>query len=103
MMMEDKKILIKPHMDIKNSVGGGVLEAAARPYVGARINLCAFYLIGLPVAVFAAFMHRYQLRGLWFWWFSIHFKKEEKTKKILWYAVFYTLYRSWHVENSERT
>lgn len=40
---------------------------------------------------------------LWFWWFSIHFKKEEKTKKILWYAVFYTLYRSWHVENSKRT
>ncbi|KAG4922267.1 hypothetical protein JHK86_051080 [Glycine max] len=44
----------------------GILSGTARPYVGARINLCAFYLIGLPVAVFAAFMHRYQLRGLWF-------------------------------------
>ncbi|KAG4992854.1 Protein DETOXIFICATION 53 [Glycine soja] len=44
----------------------GILSGTARPYVGARINLCAFYLIGLPVAIFAAFMHRYQLRGLWF-------------------------------------
>ncbi|BAT83919.1 hypothetical protein VIGAN_04116100 [Vigna angularis var. angularis] len=42
----------------------GILSGTARPYVGARINLFAFYLIGLPVA--AAFMHRYQLRGLWF-------------------------------------
>ncbi|KAL3001222.1 hypothetical protein AAZX31_09G253900 [Glycine max] len=36
----------------------GILSGTARPYVGARINLCAFYLIGLPVAIFAAFMHR---------------------------------------------
>lgn len=39
MMMEDKKILIKPHMDIKNSVGGGVLEAAACMW----LETCAFH------------------------------------------------------------
>ncbi|KAJ1375643.1 Multi antimicrobial extrusion protein [Sesbania bispinosa] len=44
----------------------GILTGTARPYVGARINLCAFYLIGLPVAIFAAFIYTYQLRGLWF-------------------------------------
>ncbi|XP_027351347.1 protein DETOXIFICATION 53 [Abrus precatorius] len=43
----------------------GILTGTARPYVGARINLCAFYLIGLPVAIFAAFIRRCQLRGLW--------------------------------------
>ena len=44
----------------------GILSGTARPYVGARINLYAFYLIGLPVAIFAAFIYRYQLKGLWF-------------------------------------
>ncbi|KAK7294849.1 hypothetical protein RJT34_17746 [Clitoria ternatea] len=48
------------------TVACGILTGTARPHVGARINLCAFYLIGLPVAVFATFIHRYQLMGLWF-------------------------------------
>ncbi|XP_057450571.1 protein DETOXIFICATION 53 [Lotus japonicus] len=44
----------------------GILSGTARPYLGARINLCAFYLIGLPVSVFATFIYKYELVGLWF-------------------------------------
>lgn len=44
----------------------GVLVGTARPKVGARINLCAFYLIGLPVAVLATFVFELGFRGLLF-------------------------------------
>ena len=47
------------------TVSCGILSGTARPYLGARINLCAFYLIGLPVAIFATFVYRYELVGLW--------------------------------------
>ncbi|KAF7825428.1 protein DETOXIFICATION 53-like [Senna tora] len=43
----------------------GILSGTARPYVGVRINLCAFYLIGLPVAVCATFVYKYEMVGLW--------------------------------------
>ena len=43
----------------------GILSGTARPYLGARINLCAFYLIGLPVAIFATFRYNFGLVGLW--------------------------------------
>ncbi|PKI40942.1 hypothetical protein CRG98_038470 [Punica granatum] len=44
----------------------GVLTGTARPNVGARINLCSFYLVGLPVAVLATFVFKLGFRGLWF-------------------------------------
>lgn len=44
----------------------GILTGTARPYLGARINLCAFYLIGMPISIFAAFYYRYELVGLWY-------------------------------------
>ncbi|KAJ1392107.1 Multi antimicrobial extrusion protein [Sesbania bispinosa] len=47
------------------TVSCGILAGTARPHVGARINLCAFYLIGLPVAIFATFIYKYDLVGLW--------------------------------------
>ncbi|KAJ7961098.1 Protein DETOXIFICATION [Quillaja saponaria] len=47
------------------TVGCGVLTGTARPYMGARINMCAFYLIGLPVAIFAAFIYNVGFLGLW--------------------------------------
>ncbi|XP_061370733.1 protein DETOXIFICATION 53-like [Gastrolobium bilobum] len=47
------------------TVSCGILSGTARPYVGARINLCAFYLIGLPVSIFATFIYKYELVGLW--------------------------------------
>ncbi|XP_028764644.1 protein DETOXIFICATION 53-like [Neltuma alba] len=44
----------------------GVLSGTSRPHVGARINLCAFYLIGLPVAIVASFGYEFGFVGLWY-------------------------------------
>ncbi|KAH7865369.1 hypothetical protein Vadar_005702 [Vaccinium darrowii] len=43
----------------------GVLVGSARPKVGVRINLTAFYLIGLPLAVTLAFVLNFGFWGLW--------------------------------------
>ncbi|GAU30838.1 hypothetical protein TSUD_267580 [Trifolium subterraneum] len=48
------------------TVSCGILAGTARPYVGARINLCAFYLIGLPISIFATFVYNLGLVGLWY-------------------------------------
>uniref|UniRef100_A0A2C9VB85 Protein DETOXIFICATION n=1 Tax=Manihot esculenta TaxID=3983 RepID=A0A2C9VB85_MANES len=44
----------------------GVLTGTARTKDGARINLYAFYLVGLPVAVHLTFKLKMGFRGLWF-------------------------------------
>ncbi|KAF7845217.1 protein DETOXIFICATION 53-like [Senna tora] len=44
----------------------GILSGTSRPYVGARINLCAFYLIGLPVSLIASFVYGFGFEGLWY-------------------------------------
>ncbi|KAL9843448.1 Protein DETOXIFICATION 53 [Arabidopsis thaliana] len=44
----------------------GVLTGTARPKDGARVNLCAFYIVGLPVAVTTTFGFKVGFRGLWF-------------------------------------
>ncbi|XP_074569455.1 protein DETOXIFICATION 53 [Curcuma longa] len=48
------------------TAGCGVLRGSARPETGAHINLGAFYLVGMPVAVVAGFPLGLGLRGLWF-------------------------------------
>ncbi|KAF3772708.1 DETOXIFICATION 54 protein [Nymphaea thermarum] len=47
------------------TTGCGVLRGTARPSVGARINLLAFYLLGMPVAVGLAFWCGVGFKGLW--------------------------------------
>ncbi|XP_021297218.1 protein DETOXIFICATION 53-like isoform X1 [Herrania umbratica] len=44
----------------------GVLVGSARPKVGACINFCSFYLVGLPVAALAAFKLEIGFLGLWY-------------------------------------
>ncbi|XP_071718261.1 protein DETOXIFICATION 53-like [Rutidosis leptorrhynchoides] len=43
----------------------GVLSGSARPKTGVRINLAAFYLIGLPISIALAFVLRLGYQGLW--------------------------------------
>lgn len=43
----------------------GVLRGSARPAMGANINLGAFYLVGMPVAVYTGFGAKMGLVGLW--------------------------------------
>ncbi|XP_076905098.1 protein DETOXIFICATION 55-like [Bidens hawaiensis] len=42
----------------------GVLRGSARPGIGARINLCSFYLVGTPIAIILAFVWRLGFLGL---------------------------------------
>ncbi|KAG2309309.1 hypothetical protein Bca52824_029057 [Brassica carinata] len=44
----------------------GVLTGTARPKDGARVNLCAFYIVGLPVAVTSTFGFKVGFCGLWY-------------------------------------
>ncbi|XP_059428724.1 protein DETOXIFICATION 53 [Corylus avellana] len=44
----------------------GVLTGTARPKLGARINLCAFYIVGLPVVILTAFVFKIGFLGIWF-------------------------------------
>ncbi|KAA3453508.1 multidrug and toxin extrusion protein 2-like isoform X1 [Gossypium australe] len=44
----------------------GILIGSARPNLGACINFCSFYLVGLPVSIFAAFGLKMGFLGLWF-------------------------------------
>ncbi|XP_008241842.1 PREDICTED: protein DETOXIFICATION 49-like [Prunus mume] len=43
----------------------GVLRGSARPTLGAAINLGSFYVVGLPVSLFMAFVMDLGLLGLW--------------------------------------
>ncbi|KAH1091746.1 hypothetical protein J1N35_019003 [Gossypium stocksii] len=47
------------------TTGCGVLRGTARPKQGANINLCCFYLVGMPVAVWLAFFAGFDFKGLW--------------------------------------
>lgn len=48
------------------TVGCGVLTGSARPKAAASINFISFYLIGLPVSIFLAFVINLGFVGLWF-------------------------------------
>ncbi|XP_004515891.1 protein DETOXIFICATION 49-like [Cicer arietinum] len=43
----------------------GVLRGSARPKLGANINLCCFYVVGMPVGVWLSFFGGFDFEGLW--------------------------------------
>ncbi|XP_057449938.1 protein DETOXIFICATION 49-like [Lotus japonicus] len=43
----------------------GVLRGTARPKLGANVNLCCFYFVGMPVAVWLSFFVGFDFKGLW--------------------------------------
>ncbi|XP_061345685.1 protein DETOXIFICATION 51-like [Gastrolobium bilobum] len=47
------------------TVGCGVVRGTARPNVAANVNLSAFYLVGMPVAVGLGFWFKVGFCGLW--------------------------------------
>ncbi|KAF6176555.1 hypothetical protein GIB67_034417 [Kingdonia uniflora] len=47
------------------TTGCGVLRGCARPTLGANINLGAFYILGMPLAVVLAFYLGFDFLGLW--------------------------------------
>ncbi|KAF5203801.1 Detoxification-like protein [Thalictrum thalictroides] len=47
------------------TTGCGVLRGCARPSLSANINLSAFYLVGMPLAILMAFYLGFGILGLW--------------------------------------
>ncbi|XP_074359547.1 protein DETOXIFICATION 53 [Apium graveolens] len=47
------------------TAASGALTGSARPKIGIRINLAAFYLIGLPAVVVISFKMKIGFKGLW--------------------------------------
>ncbi|CAF2027005.1 unnamed protein product [Brassica napus] len=48
----------------------GVLRGSARPKLGANINLCCFYFVGMPVAIWLSFFSGFDFKGLWLGMFA---------------------------------
>ncbi|CAG8728430.1 10805_t:CDS:2, partial [Dentiscutata heterogama] len=48
-----------------NAVGYGILRGQGRQNIGALVNAPTYFLVGIPICIFAAFKLGYGLRGLW--------------------------------------
>lgn len=51
--------------DSPNIVAAGILRAQGRQALGSRLNLIAYYLVALPVALYLGFVCGLELEGLW--------------------------------------
>ncbi|KAF8554272.1 mate-domain-containing protein [Imleria badia] len=51
--------------DAATCITGGVFRARGKQSVGAVLNLSAYYVIGIPLAFYLAFVRGYGLGGLW--------------------------------------
>lgn len=47
------------------AMGAGILRGQGRQYIGSWVNLVAYYIIALPLSLFAAFVWHWELLGLW--------------------------------------
>ncbi|KAH9051842.1 MATE efflux family protein, partial [Lactarius vividus] len=49
-----------------NTVSGGILRARGKQFTGALLSLSAYYVLGIPIAVWLAFRCNMGLHGLWY-------------------------------------
>ncbi|KAK7272982.1 hypothetical protein RIF29_14027 [Crotalaria pallida] len=58
-------LCISVFMDSLQSVLSGVAKGSGWQHLGAYVNLGAFYLVGVPVAVLLGFVAHFKAKGLW--------------------------------------
>ncbi|KAJ1540104.1 hypothetical protein HK096_011596, partial [Nowakowskiella sp. JEL0078] len=51
--------------DAIGAIGGGILRGCGRQSIGAWANLVAYYIIGIPFGIVAAFAWKFGLVGVW--------------------------------------
>ncbi|CUS21580.1 LAQU0S03e05842g1_1 [Lachancea quebecensis] len=51
--------------DVLNVLSAGILRAQGRQKIGGVLNIIAYYLVGLPMAVFLGFRCKWALQGFW--------------------------------------
>ncbi|KAH9477940.1 putative transporter C4B3.13 [Psilocybe cubensis] len=51
--------------DGTSAIGSGVLRARGKQFLGALLNLSAYYVFGIPLGIYLTFWHDMGLHGLW--------------------------------------
>ncbi|KIL64533.1 hypothetical protein M378DRAFT_162975 [Amanita muscaria Koide BX008] len=52
-------------LDSNAAVTGGIFRARGKQFLGALLNLSAYYILGIPLGIFLAFKWKMGLAGLW--------------------------------------
>ena len=57
--------VLPPHNALTQIVIGGIFRGSGRQYIGAIMNIIAYYVIGLPLGISLALKAKWGILGLW--------------------------------------